>query len=107
MLDSALTALAQNGPLALLAGMIVIVLWKKLTALQVHYGGDPKDPTKVGLIAANAAAAQAREDKLNEEAKAREDTLRVHYETRLDSERSAAREVMNDFNATLRGIADG
>jgi hypothetical protein len=91
MLETALTALASNGPLALLAGMIVIVLWRKLTSLQVHYEGDPKDPTKIGLVRTMQQAAQARED-----------ALREHYEKRIDKERDGQQAVMDDLLSTLR-----
>lgn len=95
MLEAALTALASNGPLALLAGMIVIVLWKKLQAIQIHYAGDPKDSTKVGLIRHMQVEAQERED-----------TLREHYEERLDCERSEQKAVMRELNDTLKGYAE-
>lgn len=37
----------------------------------------------------------------------REDNLRKHFEERLDKERDANRETMDDFNATLKGYAEG
>jgi len=95
MLEAALTALASHGPLALLAGMIVVVLWKKLQALQVYYEGDPGDPMKIGLIRTMQKAAQERED-----------ALRVHYEARVDKERDAQNAIMRELNDTLKGYAE-
>ena len=98
MLESALTALASNGPLALLAGMIVVVLWRKLTALQVHYEGDPSDTTgtKIGLVA-----------RVRQEAQVREDALRVHYDGLVAKERNENKQLWRDVNATLKGLVEG
>lgn len=92
-MEQALTALATGGPVAVLAGLIVIVLWKKLNALQVYYQGDP-DPAaqRPGLIANMQKAAQERED-----------GLRSHYEAQLAQERIEQRKVMDELLAALRG----
>ena len=37
----------------------------------------------------------------------REDSLRLHYEKRLDAERLENKKTMDDFNATLKGYAEG
>lgn len=37
----------------------------------------------------------------------REDNLRGHYEKRLDAERLDNKKTMDDFNATLKGYAEG
>jgi len=98
MLEQALAALATSGPTALLAGMMVVVLWKKLQALQRFYEGDPGDaktPATPGRIAEMVAQAQQREDK-----------LRQNYEEALLRERDAQANVMNDLLNTLRGISD-
>ena len=98
MLEQALAALATSGPTALLAGMMVVVLWKKLQALQKHYEGDPGDaktPATPGRIAELVTASQQREDRLRE-----------NYEAALARERDAQALVMNDLLNTLRGISD-
>ena len=37
----------------------------------------------------------------------REDDLRKHFEKRLDAERLENKKTMDDFNATLKGYAEG
>jgi hypothetical protein len=92
MVDEVINALVASGPMALLMGLVVLVLWLKLQSLRAHYEGDPSDPTKPGRIKQDASAAQDREDK-----------LRKHFEDRLDAERAANKEVVDEFREFLKG----
>ena len=91
-MEVVLAALAQHGPTAILAGAIIWVLWKKLTALQVYYEGDPSDKDKPGKIATMQRDAQEREDKLRDD-----------YDRKVKEERDAQKLVMDDLLSTLRG----
>lgn len=92
-MEPVLEILAQNGPLAVIGGAIVLVLWKKLTALQVHYEGDPTDATKVGLIARMRHDAQEREDK-----------LRADYGLEIKTERDENKQLWRETNDAFKGL---
>jgi len=97
-LIAALKALAEHGSIALLSGMIVIVLWRKLSALQKHYEGDPDDPTgtKIGVLAQMRIASQKRED-----------ALRKHYETLIEKEREENKQLWRETNEAFKGLIEG
>ena len=62
-MEEALKAIAASGPMAVILGYAVRVLWGRLTALRTHYEGDVEND-KPGLLARDRAAAQDREDKI-------------------------------------------
>ena len=71
MTEEAITAITAAGPVAILLGLGILALWRKLVELRVayeelrvFYEGDPKDPTKLGKIRELQKDSQLREDKL-------------------------------------------
>ena len=98
MVDQALQALAASGPLAILMGLVIVVLWKENRALRKKYEGDPGDaktPATKGVIEEQRLAAQAREDE-----------QRQHFEQRVDAERTENKAIMRELNETLKGYAE-
>lgn len=92
-MDQIWQQLAASGPLALVLGLAVYVLWSSNRELRQLYEGDPKDPEqKPGRIAQLQRAAQARED-----------AIREFYEGKLKVERDEQKELLKELNATLRG----
>lgn len=91
--SAVLQALGVGGPLGLVLGLAVKVLWGQLTTLRVHYEGDPDRPEKPGKF----------------------DELRKEYEGKLSKERDAyseeikrlhseQKEMLLDLNETLRSL---
>lgn len=102
-MQEALTALAAGGPIAILAGIIAYVMWRKVETLHLFYEGDPLDKTKPGKIAAMNAEFRKREDDQAAAFLKREDSIRSFYEKKLKAEQERNDAVMEELNATLRG----
>ena len=111
-----LQALEKGGPIgiAMILGVGLAILWKKLQTLRIFYEGDPdpdraeKNPGKLALL---ATAAQVREDGIRIDYDGRLSKQRVHYEGQLVTMRSDYEEQLKserDENKGLfREIAEG
>lgn len=94
--DRVFDAVAQNGPLAVVMGAVVVVLWKRLVQLRTHYEGDPSDPErKPGVLSLERRAAQQRED-----------AVRGHYEGLLAQERAAHQAEIDRERGEQRALLD-
>ena len=82
MTEAVMQALGFGGPLAILMGMVILVLWKKLIALEA-------------LRIADTAAAQTREDAIRAEAKTREDQKQTDMNA-----------LYRELNETLKQFGD-
>lgn len=89
-------SIVASGPLAIVLGTAVALLWRSLARIRLQYEGDPDEPEKrPGLIRAMQA-----------EARAREDMIRAHYEQQLAEERRANHEISTRLEAMLRSLAE-
>ena len=82
MLEEALRALVASGPLAIVLGMAVKILWDRLSGLEATRLSDHK-------------AAVEREDK-----------VRDSFEGQLRKERDEYKALLLDLNTTLKGLLD-
>jgi hypothetical protein len=91
--SAVINALGVGGPLGLVLGLAVKVLWSQLRELRVHYEGDPSRPEVTGKF----------------------DSLRKEYETKLTKERedyaqeikrlhAEQKEMLLDINSTFRAL---
>ena len=97
-MDSSLTAavmqaLGVGGPLGLVLGIAVKVLWGQLTSLRVHYEGDPERPDKPGKF-----------DELRKEYEAKLTQERETYAAEIKRLHTEQKDMLLDLNETLRSL---
>ena len=94
MLEEGLKALVTSGPLAILMGVAIVMLWRKNSALlaQAEERGE---------------AHAAKIEGMRLEALTREDNLRTHYESLIDAERSENKTLWRETNEAFKGLIEG
>ncbi len=93
MFEEALKSLVASGPMAVILGTAVYMLWRQNRELRTFYEGDPKEPErKPGRIAELVKSGQDRED-----------SVRLEMREALKHERDEQKSVMDELLRTLKG----
>jgi len=116
--ETFINTLIASGPMAVVLGLGLVVLWRKLQAQRIYYEGDP-DPDKSektpGKLATMASDAQTREDLIRKDYDGRLSKQRVHYEGlittqrgeyegQLRGEREENKGLFREINETIRAL---